>query len=94
MYNEETIRKQRIYIKQFTVHVTDDEDDDLFSIKPWTKFFTKVRQLVNNFEFDFSPETVTLEELKSHAIELGGIRSEYRKKVRSEYRLTVFNFLP
>ena len=59
-----------------------------------TNVFKKVRQLVNNFEFDFSPETVTLEELKSHAIELGGVRSEYRKKVRSEYRLTVFNFLP
>ena len=44
----------------------------------------------NNFEFDFSPETVTLEELKSHAIELGGVRSEYRKKNRILFQDQVF----
>ena len=55
-----------------------------------TNVFKKVRQLVNNFEFDFSPESVTLEELKSHAIELGGVRSEYRKKNRILFQDQVF----
>jgi len=33
-----------------------------------------------NFDADFQPDTVSLEDLQSHSIELGRVRIDYKKK--------------
>ena len=40
----------------------------------------EVKRLINNFDSDFDPQTVSLEELESHSIELGRVPIDYKKK--------------
>ena len=43
----------------------------------------EVKRLINIFDSDFDPQTVSLEELQSHSIELGRVRIDYKKKAKN-----------
>ena len=46
----------------------------------------EVRRLIRVFDADFDPQSVTLEELLSHSIELGRVRIDYKKKQKKLFQ--------
>ena len=56
----------------------------------------EVKRLINNFDSDFDPQTVSLDELEAHSIELGRVRIDYKKNKKFYFRtkLTVQTMTP
>ena len=50
----------------------------------------EVRRLVNNFESDSEPDTVTLNQLRLHSIKIGRVRIDYKKKKKILFQDQIF----